>query len=460
MLPFALTLSRVAECTLAKGLVNAEKARRLVLSLFFRAVLGIERVFHFATLDDVGFALLTGGQEVLSRTCLGGRVRAVTTRAAQAFTRATEGLGALRDQVVTLSLDEHAIARFTRKFRIPKGFHTIRNKWMRIEKVFFLYWPAQRRFLRLVVTRGNAALADLALAFLRAVRARTHPRQVRLILDAAAAKDHASLRRFDRCRKTVFLLRAPRRPSYLKAWKRLSPDAFRGVDEPGRYVGDKPKRIEVTETTTPIAGLARPVRTIVVREHAKRGKDRWHALFILHDDTTAPLDLVHEYRTRQHHEQGYRIGVHDLALDTVPSGYPKDGSPDRPGFRQGPLLLCGWIDALACNALRELGAALPATFHHAHPRTLRRWVLVGDAELLVTPSHLLVVLESAHHRAWLGPLMQKLNDANVTLPWFGGRRVAIGFAASCPPPKNARTVLPNLPEGGSDLERIAGGVWC
>jgi hypothetical protein len=460
LLPFALTLIRVAERTLAKGLGNAEKARRLVLSLFFRAVLGIERIFHFETLDDVWFALLTGGHEVLSRTCLGGLVRAVTTRAAQAFTCITERLGALRDQIVTLSLDEHAIARFTRKFRIPKGFHTIRNKWMRIEKVVFLHWPVQRRFLRLVVTRGKAALADLALAFLRAVRARTHPRQIRLILDAAAAKDHASLRRFDRCRKTVFLLRAPRRPAYLKAWKRLPRETFLRVDEPGRYVGAKPKRIEVTETTTPIAGIARPVRTVVVREHAKRGKDRWHALFILHDDTTAPLALVHEFRTRQHHEQAYRIGVHDMALDTVPSGYPKSGSPDRPGFRQGPLLLCGWVDALACNALLEFGAALPAAFHRAHPRTLRRWALVRDAELLVTPSHLLVVLESVHHRTWLRPLMQKLNEANVSLPWFGGRRVAVGFAASCPRADDARPVLSKISEVGSDCGGIAGGVWC
>jgi hypothetical protein len=28
----------------------------------------------------------------------------------------------------------------------------------------------------------------------------------------------------------------------------------------------------------------------------------------------------------------------------------------------------------------------------AHPRTLRRWVLMRDADLLLTPSHLLVVL--------------------------------------------------------------------
>ena len=118
-MPAALALSRIAERTLGEVLGSADKARRLALSLFFRAALGIERIFPFETLDDLGFAILSGGKRVLSRSRLGGLVRAVKTIAVKKFARATEPLGALRDKVVTLSLDEHAIARFTRKFRIP-----------------------------------------------------------------------------------------------------------------------------------------------------------------------------------------------------------------------------------------------------------------------------------------------------------------------------------------------------
>lgn len=461
-MPFALGLSRAAASTLGGSLQSVEKAQRLVLSLFFRAVLGIPRLFHFDTLDDVGFAVLTGGRRVLSRTKLGGLVRAVTTRAAKAFGRATEQWRALRGKVVTLSLDEHAIARFTRKYRIAKGHHTIRNKHMRIEKVSYLYWPLQRHALFLIVTKGTAKLAALAKEALRAIRRRARPLQLRLILDAAAASSHTGLRALDRHRKTVFLIRAPRRPTYVKAWKQLPRTAFEVLDEPGRYVGAKPKRIEVTETTTAIQGLAKPVRTIVVREHAKRGKDRWHALFILHDDTTKPLDLLHEFRTRQHHEQSHRIGVHDLALDTVPSGYPKQGLPDRPGFRQGPLHLCAWIAALVEHALLHLSASLPAAFHHAHPRTLRRWVLVRDAQLFLTPSHLLVVLQSARRHAFLRPLLQQFNDAQVALPWFGHRRVALGFAATRRPVPDAKPVLATdeHPEAGSDRGTVCGSVWC
>jgi len=460
LLSRALALSRVAERTLTRALGSAEKARRLALSLFFRAVLGIERVFHFETLDDPGFAILSGGKKVMSRSRLGGLMRAVTTAGVKKLARATEELRALRSQVVTLSLDEHVIARFTRKFKIPKGFHTLRNKKMRAEKLSYLYWPKARRFLALVVTPGNAKLVDLTVDFLRALRRRVRLRQLRLILDAGASATNDGLRCLDRFYKTVFLIRAPRRPAAVNAWKRLPRDRFAHHKEPGRYVGAKVKEIEIAETTTVIKSIPHPVRTIVVRERAMKGKDRWHALLILHDDTTPALDLVHEYRTRQHHEQGHRIGVHDLWIDTSPSGYPKSGRPDRPGFRQGPLTFYAWIAAIVWDALCALSDALPGRFHLAHPRTLRRWVLMRDADLILTSSHLLVVLAFTKRRAWLRPLLQRFNAAEVALPWLGGRRVVMGFAARSQPLSDARPVLPEAPEVGSESTKGCGGVWC
>ncbi|WP_437754341.1 hypothetical protein [Sorangium sp. So ce1389] len=396
----------------------------------------------------------------MSRSRLGGLVRAVTTAGVKKLTHATELWGALRHRMVTLSLDEHVIARFTRKFKIPKGFHTLRNKKMRAEKLFFLHWPEARRFLALVVTRGNGKLIDRTLAFLRAVRRRVQVRQLRLIIDAGASATNEGLRRLDRFGKTVFLIGAPRRPGYVNAWKRLPRARFTPYEEPGRYKGAKPKQIELAETTTTIRGISRPLRTVVVRERAMKGKDRWHALFVLHDNMTPALELLHEYRTRQHHEQGHRIGVHDLWFDTSASGYPKRGRPDRPGFHQGSLALCAWVAALAWDALRALGDALPARFHFAHPRTLRRWALMRDADLILTPSHLLVVLASPARRAWLRPLVRRFNAAEIALPWLDGRRVVMGFAARGRTPSDARPVLPSAAEVCSDSAEGCGGVWC
>jgi hypothetical protein len=431
-----------------------------VLSLFFRAALGVERIFHFETIDDLGFAILSGGKKVMSRSRLGGLVRAVKTAGVKNFARATEGLRTLRGKVATLSVDEHVIARFTRKFKIPKGFHTIRNKKMRAEKLTYLFWPEARRFLSLIVSRGNAKLVDLTIAFIRTLRSRVRLRELRVILDAGSSTSNDGLRRLDRFRKTVFLIRAPRRQGYVNAWKKLPRDQFTQHEEPGRFVGAKAKELEIAETTTTIKGIPCPIRTIVVRERALKGKDRWHSLFILHDDVTPALDLLHEYRARQHHEQGHRIGVHDLWIDTSASGYPKNGRPDRPGFRRGPFTLYAWIAALAWDALRALGDDLPPRFHLAHPRTLRRWALVRDADLILTPTHLLVVLTFTKRRAWLRPLVARFNKAEVALPWLDGRRVAMGFAARSQSLPDAQPVLAAAAAAGFDGAVGCGGVWC
>jgi len=250
-LPAALALSAVAERTLAKVLGDPDKARRLVLSLFFRAALGIERIFHFETLDDPGFAILFGGDKVLSRTVLGGLVRAVKTEPVKELVLSTEQLEALRGKTVTLSLDDHPIARFTRKFRIPKGFHTLRNKKMHVEKLYYLCWPAHRSFLHLAVTPGNTKLADLAGRFVDDVHRRVDDVRIRLILDAGAAISNDDLVRLDRCKEDVFLIRAPRRKGYRERWQALPRECFTPFEEPGRYVGAKDKECEIQHVASP-----------------------------------------------------------------------------------------------------------------------------------------------------------------------------------------------------------------
>ena len=110
--------------------------------------------------------------------------------------------------------------------------------------------------------------------------------------------------------------------------------------------------------------------------------------------------------------------------------------------------------------MRELGACLPSAFHFAHPRTLRRWLLVRDADLIVIASHLIVVFEFDRRRPWLRPLLQRFNEAEVALPWLEGRRVVMGFAARSQPLSDARPVLPKLAEVGSGFVEGCGGVWC
>jgi hypothetical protein len=448
----AIRLYRVA-CTSFNG-IGADRGGRLVLSLFFKAVLGVQRIFHFDSITDVGFAVLTGGlHRSLSRHALGARVRAVSTRAVGQFLRATQP-AVKATQAFWISIDEHVIPRFTRKFLIRKGFHTIRNKHMRVEKLFFSFEVGKRSLLDLVVTRGDGRLARVANTMLASLRARAGRGPARIVLDAGAAQSHRELLELaDAHENQVIIVRAPRRTAYRKRWMAIPLDQFEDYDEPGRYTRAAAKRIHVTETTTLIRASSksppRAVRTIVVREEKRRGKDRWHALFVFRDNVSSAMDLIKEFRERQHHEQTYRVMLHDAFVDTAPSGYNKKSpNPDRPGFRKNAITLYAWATGLAVNTLSSFTAELPKRFHFAHPRTLRRWWFNFPADLYLTPKVLIVLLHPRWHRGWWELRVSQLNAKNLRVPWLADRLVRFSVAAR------------GASEPSSDPPAVPQTVWC
>ena len=418
-------------------------------------MLGIQRIFHFDSLSDVGFALLTGGRRVLSRTEVGAWVRTLSTRAVNQFVRLTQPKAHAAERLA-LSIDEHVVPRFTRKFLIPKGFHTIRNKKMRAEKLFFSFDTVRRTLMDLVVTPGHARLAPVATKLLRALRSRHRAGTFRVVLDAGAAQNHRELLALvDGNPAQVVLVRVPRRPSYMKRWKALPAELFTPYEEPGRYKGAPAKRIHVAETTTPIRSAQqrciRQVRTLIAREEGRRGKDRWHALFVFRDNATDALALLQEFRARQHHEQAYRVLLHDAFVDAAPCGYSKKSpNPDRPGFRKNALTLYAWLAGLAVNALAAFTDSLPERFKWAHPRTLRRWWLHFPADLYLTDRALIVVLQPRWHRQWWSRKVQQLNAKKLRLPWLDDRLVL--YSLDVPPAGS--------PEPSSAPSKDASSVWC
>jgi hypothetical protein len=426
--------------------LGGDKGGRLVLSLFFKAILGVQRIFHFDTLGDLGFAWLTGGRRVLSRNTLGGLVRAASTRAVGRFVHLTQPLLDAARQL-QVSIDEHVVARFTRKFLIPKGFHTIRNKKMRAEKLFFSFDTGFRTLLDLLVTPGSARLARVAKEMLQSLRRRVPRGQLRVVLDAGAAQRHRELLELvDDNKDHVLLVRAPRYPAYRKRWAAIPTAAFTRLEEPGRYTGAPAKPIFITETTTSLRtdkhSAPRPVRTIVVREEGRATKERWHALFVFGDTSTDAMELIQEFRARQHHEQVYRVLLHDAFVDTVPSGYNKHSrNPERPGFRRNALALYAWVTGLAVNALKTFTLSLPERFRFAHPRTLRRWWLNVNADLYLGNGTLIVVLKPRWFRGWWEKKIVRFNDKQVRVPWMDNRLVILSLDA----PTRVKRELPSDP---------------
>jgi hypothetical protein len=437
------------------GGLGGDKGGRLVLSLYFKAILGVQRIFHFDSLSDIGFAWLTGGPRILSRNTLGGLVRAASTQGVKKLIQLTQPLLASgRD--ISVSLDEHTVARFTRKFLIPKGFHTIRNKKMRAEKLFFSFDTTFHTLLDLVVTPGNGRLARIASQMLEAMRRRVRRGRLRVVLDAGAAQSHRELLKLvDENHRHVLLVRAPRRKAYLDRWKAFPLEHFTRLEEPGRYKHAPPKRIGITETVTRMRSdkhsPPRDVRTIVVREEKRRGTDRWHALFIFGDDKGDALTLVKEFRARQRHEQAYRVLLHDAFVDTVPSGYNKHSrNPDRPGFRKNAITLYAWVTGLAVNTLKSLTSELPKRFRLAHPRTLRRWCINMRADLYLGKGTLIIVMRPRWFRGWWAKKIERLNKRNIRVPWMDDRLCIYSLG---PPP--SRGAEPSI-----DPAPAPPGVWC
>ena len=125
-------------------------------------------------------------------------------------------------------------------------------------------------------------------------------------------------------------------------------------------------------------------------------KDRWHPLYTSLDEEQAlPLEVLEEFRQRQHHEQGYRVEVHDAFLNAARCGYDKD-SPDRkrPRFCRGPLQMIGWLVALLYNACGDFAAELGSPWEGSFIRTLRRTFFNRPGKLYCTPTSVIVYFDS------------------------------------------------------------------
>jgi hypothetical protein len=413
--------------------------RRGLLTSVFAPVIGLKRIFHLDQMQDRGFAVLTGGRLCPSRYLVGGWRRHLRWYEVDAFCRRTAGWEWVRDDDALVSFDEHAIPRWTHKFTLPKGYVTTRNKYMPCEKLYYAYHAELQRYLCIQATPGNVELREVAVPLVQRVLTAGRPRHLHALFDAGAGKADADVRAlWDLAARTPNLtvtLRACRYPHRVRLWKQLPSACFTAYEEPGVCVGAPPKEIRLAETYTTLKGetSADAVRTIVCREVVPGPKkDRWHPLYTSSDAEL--VDVLHDFRQRQHHEQGYRVGVHDEFMNATPCGYDKD-SPDRhrPRFHRGPLQMIGWLLALVYNAIGDLGVQLADRYHRAHVETLRRTFFHRPGQIYCTPRALIVYLDPFPEQDALWPLIDEVNAHPCRLPWLENRILVISLTPHFPP---------------------------
>lgn len=412
--------------------------RRGLLTSIFAPLVGLERIWHLEQMEDLGFALLTGGLRCPSRHSVGGWRRHLAWYEVDAFCRRSSPWHLIEGDAALVSYDEHTIPRWTRKFHINKGYVTTRNKYMRCEKLFFSYDVCNQRFLAVRATPGNWGLIDLAVPLTRQTLEQGRPRYLHALFDAGAGQSDAGVRalwdlseQYDNLDVTM---RACRYPHRVQLWKTLPAEQFLSYNEPGAYVGAPAKEIRLAETTTVLKDEAAEdaVRTIICREMVRGPKkDRWHPLFTTTE--AEPLDVLTMFRGRQYHEQGYRVGVYDEYLDAVPCGYDKESpDPKRPRFQRGPLQMMGWLVALVYNAVADLAEELGGDYQGSHIRTLRRMFFNRPGTLYQTPEALIVQLEPFRGQEALTSLIDEFNEEQHRLPWFNNRQVVLSLSPPTP----------------------------
>ena len=169
--------------------------RRGFLTSFFMLVVDMERVFHLDEMNDPGFALLTGDpKHCPTRQLVGAWRKHLLWNEVDRFCHRTAPWDLLHGRDVLMSFDEHSIPRWTKKFSIPKGYVTTRNKYMRCEKLYYGYDLRQRRFVSVKATPGNVELRDVSGLFTRRVLRYGRPEWLHALFDAGAGKSDAESR--------------------------------------------------------------------------------------------------------------------------------------------------------------------------------------------------------------------------------------------------------------------------
>jgi hypothetical protein len=250
-MPQALDWLHTAQACFSDGHGSLERG---FLTSVFAPIIGLERIFHLVEMEDVGFALLTGGRRCPTRQIVGAWRRHLPWYEADAFCRRTFPWHLLERQDAVVSYDEHTLPRWTRKFHIQKGYITTRNKYMRCEKLFYSYEALQNRYLALRATPGDWELRDVAVPAVKQVLRHGRPLTLHALFDAGAGKADADVRAlWDLAElepKLTVTMRGCRYPHRVKQWKQLPSDLFVPYQEPGAHVGAPPKEIRLAETET------------------------------------------------------------------------------------------------------------------------------------------------------------------------------------------------------------------
>ncbi|HEX5521898.1 MAG TPA: hypothetical protein VFX53_00490 [Pedococcus sp.] len=377
-----------------------------LLSLLALKLVGVRRVSHVDDLAaDVGaglFAGLTALPKATALTTYSYRLEhARQQRFLAGLGRAMLAADLIGDAGGDLDLDFHAIMHWGEDVALEKNYVPRRSQRTRSVLTFFAQDASTDTLVYANAELTKATQASEVLVFADHWRNLTGRWPARLVMDQKVTTQPA-LAELD-SRGIGFLTLRMRSPALTRHITALPAAAWRTVrlDRDGGY-----RRPRVVDEDTALSNYPGPVRQLVV---TGLGRDA-PTVIITNDRAATAKQLIERYARRMTIEQRLAEVIRSFHVDALAGAVPLNVDLD---------VALSVLAGAVCASLRRrlLG------YHQATPDTLQRRFLSTGGVILNHGHNIVVRL----HRRTYSPVLRQANIPEVTVPWWGGRRLRFEY---------------------------------
>jgi len=454
----AILLVETGWLTLAQGLPIASgyavTATQWLLTAIFSIIFGIQRAFHLDEMCDLGFALVTGRPRPLSHSTFQHILRAIPEPAAQKFYEcsAQGEVKQLEPGPRRLSVDGHNLPRYTHLVDLEKGKIGNTGRILKAEELVWAFDLDARLWLSMRAYQGTNKLSRALVEIVREILKHRGPRSdlLRLFFDKGGSCGHV-FRDLLQLPSVRFYTFAKRTEENVARWDLLLAADF----EKKRFTFDKHAdwpadqrptyRLADTEMIINVWEDQHLVGTVTLRAivlhdpHGQTPAERWPVVLLTNDREREARALLNEQGDHWGQEFAHRIGRHDLDSDILPVGYVLKTTRDEHGelhreveFDNTAFCLSAWLHCLVFNLMTRFAQAMGGAYIHLWAGTLLRKFIRRPATLYLIGKELHVVFDPFPGQDELQPLLDKLNDKRVALPWLNHLIVQLSIAHDKP----------------------------
>lgn len=386
---------------------RAIPAVNYLLSLLALKLVGLRRVSHVDDLAaDPGAALFAGLTALPKTTALTTYSYRLDHTRQQGFLSEL-GKAMLAADIVTdaggdLDLDFHAIMHWGQDVALEKNYVPSRSQRTRSVLSFFAQDGASQTLVYANADLTKATQANEVLVFAEHWRTLTGRWPARLVMDQKVTTQPV-LAELDE-RGIGFLTLRMRSPALTRHIAALPAGAWTAVRLDRDGASRRPKVVEEETTLSAYPGT---VRQLLV---TGLGRDA-PTVIITNDRASSPKQLIERYARRMNIEQRLAESIRSFHLDALAGSVPLNVDLD---------VVLSVLAGAVCASLRRRLTG----YHDATPDTLQRRFLSTGGTILTHGDTLTVRL----HRRTYSPVLRHADIPDVTVPWWGGRRLHFQYA--------------------------------